>query len=284
MSKIILKVKNTDILKEYFQKFSAMGSSLFIIVKKDRFVGHSFSEDRSFIKIATLKFSDVFEEAEIDIANDMYIAMYSKIKRLIMSVSQFSGDYTLILNVKEVTEKPIVNLVKSSGFTKNDKIDVVEFLQFKDSRLNLITKGSKFTVIKDCFDLTSEKIESLFGDSDSESKGEFILEKNDFRQLKTLADAVESKDNDALNFNIDPEKCKIHISSKGSFDFKFPMTECAEEFSIVVARDSLKCFDVENLEVGIKEHTHIGPVIIVNSQESDTMYCCGTYKKTQKEL
>lgn len=279
MSKIILNVKNSDVLKEYFSKFNSMGSSLFIIVKKDRFISHSFSEDRSFIKIATLKFTDVFEESEIDIPDDLYIAMYSKIKRLIMSVSQFVDDYKLILNVKKVTEKNVVNLVKSAGFTENDELNVIEYLQFKDSRLNLITKGSKFTMVKDCFDLTTEKIESIFGKEDSNTKGEFILEKNDFRQLKTLADAVESKDNDALIFDINTEKCKVNIFSKGSFNFKFPMTECYEDFKLIIARDSLKYFDGENLEVSIKHHKLLESVLIMNSQESDTMYCCASYKK-----
>ena len=151
MSKIILNIKNTEVLKEYFQKFNSMGTDIFTVVKKDRFISYSFNNDKSFVKIATLKFSDVFQESEIDIVDDIYIGFYSKIKRLIMSVSQFSGDYKLILNIKEVTEKPIINLIKSAGYTDKDTINVVEYLQFKDSRLNLITKGTKFTIIKDFF-------------------------------------------------------------------------------------------------------------------------------------
>lgn len=279
MSKIILNIKNTEVLKDYFQKFNSMGSSIFTVVKKDRFVSYAFNTDKSFIKIATLKFSDVFEESEIDIVNDIYIGFYSKIKRLIMSVSQFSGKYKLILNVKEVDEKPIVNLIKSAGYTENDTIDVVEYLQFKDARLNLITKGTKFTVIKDFFQLTTAAVESIFGEGDSVQKGEFILEKNDFKQLKTLADAVETADNETLQFTIDPEKCKIHISSKGSFDFKFPMTECEEAIEFMVAKESLKYFDMENLEISIKNHNIKGPILIMSSQESDTKYCCSTYNR-----
>lgn len=279
MSKIILNIKNAEVLKEYFQKFNSMGTDIFTVVKKDRFISYSFNNDKSFVKIATLKFSDVFQEAEIDIVDDIYIGFYSKIKRLIMSVSQFSGDYKLILNIKEVTEKPIVNLIKSAGYTDKDTINVVEYLQFKDARLNLITKGTKFTIIKDFFQLTTDAVESIFGENDSVKKGEFILEKTDFKQLKTLADAVETDDNETLSFTIDPEKCKIHISSKGSFDFKFPMTECSEAIEFMISTKSLKCFDVENLEVSIRDHTIKGPILIMSSQESDTKYSCSTYKR-----
>jgi len=279
MSKIILNIKNTEVLKEYFQKFNSMGTDIFTVVKKDRFISYSFNNDKSFVKIATLKFSDVFQESEIDIVDDIYIGFYSKIKRLIMSVSQFSGDYKLILNIKEVTEKPIINLIKSAGYTDKDTINVVEYLQFKDSRLNLITKGTKFTIIKDFFQLTTDAVESIFGENDSVKKGEFILEKTDFKQLKTLADAVETDDNETLIFTIDPEKCKIHISSKGSFDFKFPMTECTEAIDFMISTKSLKCFDVENLEVSIRDHTVKGPILIMSSQESDTQYSCSTYKR-----
>lgn len=280
MPKIILNVKNTEVLKNYFQKFTHIGNAIFITVKKDRFVSISFTETKDFIKIASLKFSDVFEESEIDIDNDIYIGLYSKIKRLIMSVSQFPGPYKLILNIKPVNEKSVVNLIKDAGYTENDTIDVVEFLQFKDSRLNLITKGSKFSgAINNIFDLTTPTIESIFGENDSVKKGEFILEKNDFKQLKTLADSVETKVDDALLLNIDSEKCKMHISSKGSFDFKFAMLECIEDFEFAIGSDSLKYLDGENVEICIKDHQSLGPILIANSQESDTKYSFASYNK-----
>jgi len=282
MSKIVLNVKNSEVLKEYFHKFNSMSTTIFIVVKKDRFVSYSFTDERDFIKIASLKFSDVFDCAEIDIPRDIYIGLFSKIKRLVMSVSQFSGEYKLILNIKEVTESSIVNLIKSAGYTEDSSIDVVEFLQFKDSRLNLITKGTKFTVIKEFFKMTTSAVQSIFGDADSTLNGSFILEKNDFKQLKTLADAVENKDSEALDFSVDTEKCKIHISSTGSFDFKFPMTECVEAIEFPIGRDSLKRFDAENLEVTIKNHNIKGPILVMSSQESDTKYCCSTYKKPQR--
>ena len=55
-----------------------------------------------------------------------------------------------------------------------------------------------------------------------------------------------------------------------------------EAIEFPIGRDSLKRFVAENLEVTIKDHNIKGPILIMSSQESDTKYCCSTYKKPQR--
>lgn len=268
--KITFKVKDPERLRDYFSKYSQLDPSIFLILHEDRMEIRGFSSDKDLTKMATISYSDVFEEAQVDIDQEVHVGLINKIKRLIMCLNMYQEEFSMTFNIETITDTALVNHLARKGFIDKDSETALTTsnIKFKGSNLTL-TVGTALNMIKDNFELNDGYIKSLKTITESNQLiGKFVILGTELKQLKTLSDNDTNK---YLTFNLNEDV--VSILSESSFKRDFEATsDSTANFQII--KDILKYMDVEDQTISIVDNDEIGIYIIIESNETETLSFC----------
>ena len=238
MSNIEFKCSNVVELATWFKRFSTIDQSLLfeIDTKESEFIGKTYSEDRSIVKLSRISFADLgFTMTSKPIDERVKIGLYD-IGKINKILGQFAG----------------------SEFTFTVKYDKVENDEGKSdlSGLNILMKSDLLKVGLECSSLTIFRYisDSQFMDGIAhldEVKVSFDLKKEDKERIMVLCDL--DKDFKKMSFRI--QKKKVYARSK-TFEFQLGLVD-SEDFEFPILKSQFGKLDTENYSVNIGSNRSI---------------------------
>jgi hypothetical protein len=272
-----LTVKNITLLKDYFQKFNKnkIGTNILTILYSDRMVTKSCSNDKDFIKVSTIPLSEIFEEAQLDIEEPIFICLFEKQNRINKYMSKFKNGAKFNISYGQINSKKILQLVSNIHPDVDGVVNVADKISFSDKVLNLKFKTSSIEMVTTIFKLSDDllnqmtsikKPNSLYSstDVDVETMG----------NLQGLISDINNSDSkDARGFIVKTNKDgNVQLSIEKYFDIKLESMVKSEtiklfpiNFSSVLDNEeyTLNLLNV-SLEKGVFD------IMLWKSNESDT--------------
>jgi hypothetical protein len=232
MSNIEFKCSNVVELATWFKRFSTIDQSLLfeIDTKESEFIGKTYSEDRSIVKLSRIPFADLgFTLTSKPIDERVKIGLYdiSKINKIL---GQFAGDeFTFTVKYDAVEDDNGINELAG---------------------VNILMKSSLLKVGLECSSLTIFRYisDTQFLDSIAnldEVKVKFDLKKEDKERISVLSDL--DKDFKKMSFRIKDKK--VFARSK-TFEFQLGLVD-VEDFEFPILKNQFVKLDTENYEVSV---------------------------------
>jgi len=264
MSNIEFKCTNVVELSTWFKRFSTIEQSILfeIDTNESEFIGKTYSEDHSIVKLSRISFSDLgFTMTSKPIKERIKIGLYdiSKINKIL---GQFSGsEFQFIVKYAEI---------------ENDDATI------DWAGLNILMKSELLKVGLECSSLsifryiTDDQFINGIAKLD-ETKVSFDLKKEDKERVMVLCDL--DKDFKKMSFRIENEK--VYARSK-TFEFQLGLVH-SDNFEFPLLKNQFVKLDNENYSVKIG-----GNKTVLTSTDSKSISVIGILNEneydSEKEL
>lgn len=278
MPSIKLTLKNKEALEKYLKRFKKYSNTgLILRMRNDSFSYWGFGVSRAYIKYSVLSYKDVFNEAEIDIENDVYIS-FKEIQPVLDYLSKFQDGSTIKVDYDVLTDKGLLKEInkEAKGIpTPYESLSVASAVNFVSKQLKskIVTKNINHDVLN--FRMYDDKMEDILSEKPELLIAKVPVTKTDMSTIFGMLSLEKTENNSHLEIKLGGNTTTI----KGN-NFEYSLKGANEldvtDTSLFVNREHFNCIDVEDSEFVIKYHTP--PVdddepirlLVVKSTESET--------------
>jgi len=238
--------KNVKVFSGWLKRFSLIDNSLLLEIDqlKSMFVAKSYNEERSVVKMSSIKFDDAgLITKETKDPKRVKVGIFN-ILRLIKTMEQYGDEeFTITIEFQELVNESDTQYAGEKILLKNNKL-----------KMNLdCTSLNIFKYISD--DLFIGTIASI------DSLGDFRLEKTIIEKINTLNNL--DSDHKFMEFKFEDEK--VNVSGK-SYELLITELKSIKDTSLSIFKDQYAALDVENYLVALGEDR-----LIFKSNDSETI-------------
>lgn len=274
-------VKNPVLLKEYLGKFTKIDKtkSVLLYVTKDSFVVRSFDE-ADYVKQSILKYSDVFNESEIDLDETLYVYIYQRLGMLISSIEFFQTDFTLLIEYKALKDSKLLK-----AFINDEVIDsestsmlVGDKIKVKSKTVNIDVPCTQIEMARKNLRLTENRFQSIISTDSKELIYSFNINKEDLSQINNLFGKIDVDGSEGFfkmcRNEVDGVE-NVTFKSK-TFEYSVPLEENSENSNIDVTfhKQFFTFMDKENAKIKLYKNESGEYILIITSNETQTTSIC----------
>lgn len=284
---ITFTVKNHSELMNFVGKFTKVSNSVLITLHNDRLVARGSFQSTELNKVSTLKYSDVFEESEINIEAPYFLGLHDKLDKLKILLSMFKEDYKITFQIDQLDKGSNTAYINDIWDNGKENIDVVNRIFIKNSKLRVTTSTSMLSAVTKLFKVDDELIRRLIslevdgnvGYGKFELSSEALVDLNSLLgKSKLINVAEETKQNIGIRNTKDNDN--IIISIDGYFDYKVPMISCVKSIDECINIPTIAALDIENYDVEVIQNSQvIGLVFRSQATDSITFIACAISPK-----
>lgn len=284
MQTLKFTVKNPTLLKEFLGKFPKIDkSSALLYFSKDSLKIRTFTATKSYIKESVLKFSDVFNESEIDLEDTVFVYIYERLDKLISSISFFSNQFTFNIECKKIKDTKLLQNFEKLGIVPDEckYITVGDNIRLSSNKTNIDISCTSIEMAKTILVLTDEKFESIISSEDRQHIYSFDITKDDLSSITSLFGKLGNEDTEksfkVFSKQIDDVE-NVAFASK-SFEYFVPILKSTDGFSVDVTfpTDFFKFMDKETSTISLEQDSTQAEaryVLVLTSQETQTRSIC----------
>jgi len=238
--------KNVKAFTSWLKRFSLIDNSLLLEIDqaKSAFIAKSYNEERSVVKMSTIKFDEAGLMAKVNIDSKRIKVGIFNISRLIKIMDQFNDiEFTLTVEYQEITKE-------------NETLYAAEKLLLKNKFLKMNVDCTSLNIFKyisdDLFIETIATIDKL---------GEFELLKATLEKINTL----NSLDNEHRFMDFKMKDKKTLVSGK-TFELLIEENKEKTEIELSIFKEQYAALDIENYNVQLGNDR-----LIFTSKDSETI-------------
>lgn len=228
--KIKLTIKKKDVFLEYLNRFTKYDAKIqsdkqiMFVLDHEKIEGNLLGGE-NFVKNSILYHKEVFDEANIDIEEPVYLCV-SGVQELIKKIKIFTDNtIPITIHTTKFTDKAWLSSDVTSNEYAGRKFEYLELatkLEFNNKRLKLNYNFNDVFIFKQNFKWINEKRkESLYDDSDNIALARFKMTKDDINTLITLVDMDGTKEKDRKLISISFKDGVATFGSEKQFEYSF---------------------------------------------------------------
>lgn len=239
--------KNVKALTGWLKRFSLIDKSLLLEIDQttSTFVAKTYNEERSVVKMSTIKFDEAGLTTKLTSdPKRVKVGIYN-ISHLTKIMDQFNDDeFNLSIEFQEIVNE-------------NNTEYAAEKILLKNKSLKMNVDCASLNIFKY---ITDELFKNQIATIDARTK--FELSKEIIEKINTLNN-LDDVDEKCMTFKIGDKKTLV---SGKSFEFLIEANKIEDSFELSIFKDQYATIDIENYNVDLGEDR-----VVFKSKNSDTI-------------